>query len=399
MYGGTFEVDDPIVGESSRVRILVAEDDDLGRRVIQRLLGTLGYEVTIVSNGELAIAAFMQERFDVVVTDVIMPKLDGIALLRAIRERDLDVPVVLLTGAPDMPSALAAIDLGAFGYLPKPFDIDHLRSLLERAVSLSKLARAKRAAMTLLDNENPRAGDRMGLDIVFGRAIESMWMAYQPIVRAADRQLFGYEALMRSSEPALPHPGAVLDAAEALGRIFDLGKLVRARAAEPIGHAHDAVALFVNLHAADLNDDALLANAEPLSKIAKRVVLEITERASLEGVHDVRGRVRALREMGFRIAVDDLGAGYAGLTSFTVLEPDVVKLDMDLVRDVDSNRMKRSIVTSMVTLCHEMGVIVVAEGVETLAERDILVDLGCDLLQGYLFAKPGPAFPEFAWTT
>jgi EAL domain-containing protein (putative c-di-GMP-specific phosphodiesterase class I) len=363
------------------------------------VLAVLEYDVTLVSDGVAAMAAFEREHFDVVVADVIMPTMDGIALLRAIRERDVDVPVVLMTGAPDMPSALAAIELGAFGYLPKPFDISHLRAILERAVSSSKRVRQRRASMKPLDNPQLQTGGRIGLDVAFERAIDSMWMAYQPIVRVRDHGLFGYEALMRSSEVTLPNPGAVLDAAEKLGRIFDLGKQVRSRAAESIDDAQDAVSLCVNLHATDLGDDNLLASTEPLSKLAPRVVLEITEHANLEGVDDVRGRLRTLREMGFRIAVDDLGAGHDGLTSFTVLQPDVVKLDMDLVRDVDASRTKRSIVTSMVTLCHDMGVMVVAEGVETSAERDTLVDLGCDLLQGYLFAKPGPAFPAFTWTT
>src|SRR6185312_10851529 len=108
-------------------------------------------------------------------------------------------------------------------------------------------------------------------------------------------------------------------------------------------------------------------------------------------------RERARRRRAPLARRDALGAGYAGLTSFTLLEPEVVKLDMELVRGIDSHRTKRSIVTSMVTLCHDMGATVVAEGVETPAERDALVDLGCDLLQGYLLAKPAPPFPEFAW--
>jgi EAL domain-containing protein (putative c-di-GMP-specific phosphodiesterase class I) len=380
-----------------RVRILVAEDDDLGRRLIQRILGAFDWDIVIVPDGAQALERFAAERFDVVLTDLFMPRLDGIGLLRAIRERDLEVPIIVLTGAPDMPSAIAAIELGAFGYLPKPFDIDHLRELLQRAVHLSKMARVKRDAMNALGSSHPRAGDKAGLDAVFTRAMESLWVAYQPIVRAADRSLFGYEALMRSSEPALPHPGAVLDAAERLGRVHTLGQHVRARAAEPIVHCEPETCLFVNLHASDLGDEALLDRAAPLSLIAPRVVLEVTERASLDQVPNVRDRVAALRAMGFRIAVDDLGAGYAGLTSFTLLEPDVVKLDMDLVRGIDTHRTKRSIVSSMVTLCHEMKSVVVAEGVETAAERDALVDLGCDLIQGYLLAKPGPAFPEFTW--
>ena len=102
--------------------------------------------------------------------------------------------------------------------------------------------------------------------------------------------------------------------------------------------------------------------------------------------------------MGFRIAVDDLGAGYAGLTSFAQLEPEVVKLDMALVRGVHQQPTKLTLVRTMITMCRELGMLVVAEGIETPEERDAIVDAGCDLLQGYLFAKPGPAFPAAVMT-
>ena len=141
----------------------------------------------------------------------------------------------------------------------------------------------------------------------------------------------------------------------------------------------------------------LSAPEAPLSKIAHRVVLEVTERSSLDEVKDVRARVAALREMGFRIAVDDLGAGYAGLTSFTLLEPEIVKLDMSLVRDVHKNSTKQKVIRSMTALSQDMGMTVVAEGVETVEERDALLELDCDLLQGFLFARPGPPFPEVMW--
>ena len=102
-------------------------------------------------------------------------------------------------------------------------------------------------------------------------------------------------------------------------------------------------------------------------------------------------------EITERIAIDDLGAGYAGLTSYTALEPDIVKLDMSLVRDVDRDRKKEAVVRSMTSLCKDLGMLVVAEGVETVGERDALVEIGCDLLQGYLLAKPGRPFPAFVW--
>jgi EAL domain-containing protein (putative c-di-GMP-specific phosphodiesterase class I) len=144
-------------------------------------------------------------------------------------------------------------------------------------------------------------------------------------------------------------------------------------------------------------DETLLSGASPLSAFADHIVLEITERASLDGVKDARAKIAELRRMGFRIAIDDLGAGYAGLTSFATLEPEFVKLDMSLVRDVDKNPTKEKLIRSMTSLCKELGMMVVAEGVETPSERDLLVTLGCDLLQGYLLAKPGKPFPTFAW--
>jgi EAL domain-containing protein (putative c-di-GMP-specific phosphodiesterase class I) len=126
-------------------------------------------------------------------------------------------------------------------------------------------------------------------------------------------------------------------------------------------------------------------------------VLEITERASIDSIQDLRQRVARLRETGYRIAIDDLGAGYAGLTSFALLEPEIVKIDMTLVRDVDRLEVKQRLIASITSLCTEMGILVVGEGVETQAERDTLIQLGCDLFQGYFIAKPGPAFPKRNW--
>lgn len=173
--------------------------------------------------------------------------------------------------------------------------------------------------------------------------------------------------------------------------------MIRARAAQPFVTLKDEPKLFVNLHVTDLLDPVLLSPSSPLTPIANRVVLEITERSSLDEVKDVRSRIAALRELGFSIAVDDLGAGYAGLTSFTLLEPEIVKLDMSLVRDVHQNSTKQKVVRSMTQLAKDMGCMVVGEGVECRAERDALVELGCDLLQGFLFARPGRPFPEVTW--
>ena len=155
--------------------------------------------------------------------------------------------------------------------------------------------------------------------------------------------------------------------------------------------------LFLNLHPSDLLDEQLFQSDGLLAAVASRVVLEITERASLHGMNDVRARVASLRKLGFRIAIDDLGAGYAGLTSFALLEPDIVKLDLALVRDLHREPTKQTLVRTMITMCKELGIVVTGERIETLEERDELARAGCDLMQGYLFAKPGDAFPVSAF--
>ena len=135
--------------------------------------------------------------------------------------------------------------------------------------------------------------------------------------------------------------------------------------------------IFVNHHLLDLFDKQLTSPFSPLSRVAHRVCLEITERTSLDGQADVRYRVAELRELGFKIAIDDLGGGHARMGTFTPLDCDFVKLDMSLVRDIDKHPMKQRLVRSVNELCKTAGTKIIGEGVETEAEAKVLVELGC----------------------
>jgi len=191
-------------------------------------------------------------------------------------------------------------------------------------------------------------------------------------------------------------PQDIVGAAYRLGRLHQLGRAVRNKVAMAVAGA-GAAKMFVNLHSNDLHDDHLHSQDVPLSRLASQVVLEVTERASLDTVPNVEARVAHLKSLGYQIAIDDLGAGYSGLSSFNWLKPAVAKLDMSLIRDIDTDARLQSIVRSMKALCDELGILVIAEGVETVAERDMLVRLGCDLFQGYLFARPARGFPAPRW--
>ena len=379
------------------LRLLLVDDDPAVVRAYQRILARHGAMVSTASGGREAAELVRGGEFDVIVSDISMPEMTGIEFLAAVRAHDVDVPVILMTGVPDLRSAMRAVEYGAFQYLEKPVAADALWEAVLRATRLHRMARLKREALELQGTQERRLGERAALEVRLVSAMNLMWMAFQPIVRWRERRVYGYEALLRSDEPLMNNPGDILDAAERLGRVHELGRQVRARVAAAAPDAPEGLSLFVNLHSADLNDEDLYSADAPLSKVASRVVLEVTERASLYGVEDAAGCVAKLKALGFRIAIDDLGAGYAGLTSFTQLEPEVAKLDMSLVRGVDTDPRRQSIVRSMKTLCDELDISVIAEGVETAAERAMLSELGCDLLQGYLFSRPERGFPTPRW--
>jgi EAL domain-containing protein (putative c-di-GMP-specific phosphodiesterase class I) len=382
--------DPEVTAAKSRGRVLVVDDERDLLDVFGAMLTDAGWQVDTAPDGRQALNLVDGNRYEVVLSDIDMPAMNGVQLLREIRGRDLDVPVLLITGHPRVDTAVEALEHGALRYLRKPIRERDLLSAVEDAARLHRMARLKREALAAVGLEDRLPADRAGLESRFGQALASLRLVFQPIVRAADGTIFGYEALVRTTEPSIPHPGALFEAAERLRRVHEVGGAVRDRAAEFLARV-PALTLFLNLHALELTDDSLLSPAAALSGHARSVVLELTERSSFEHVPNLRARVSLLRRLGFRLAVDDLGAGYAGLTSFAALNPHVVKLDMSLVRGADQEPVKQRLIGSMATLCKEFGIMVVAEGIETPAERDTVVGLGCDLIQGYLIGRPAEA--------
>ncbi|HZZ82931.1 MAG TPA: EAL domain-containing response regulator [Anaeromyxobacteraceae bacterium] len=378
-------------------RVLLVDDDPLVLRAYRRVLEQAGHEVESSGDGAGALALAARQHFDAVVSDVSMPSMDGLELLRRLRSIHPDLPVLLVTAVPRLESAVRALDHGALRYLEKPVENDVLVESVAKAVAVHRQARLEREALGTLAGVPVWRLDRDALERAFEAALGSAWIAFQPIVRWSDRRLFAYEALVRSADGPFELPPEILSAAERLGRLHDLGRLVRRLVAVAAPQCPDDALLFVNLHATDLRDPSLYDPAAPLSGLARRVVLEVTERQSLDGVDDVPGRMAALRRLGYRIAIDDLGAGYAGLASFGALEPEVIKLDMALTRGADSAEKQRLLIRAIATLGRNLHALVVAEGVETQGERDALVAQGCDLLQGFLFARPESGFtaPRF----
>lgn len=375
-------------------RALIVDDDAEIRRTLERLMKRDGWETVTADDGLEALALIRDTTYDVVVSDVSMPGMDGLALLREIRACDLDVPVLLVTGEPSLERATAAVEYGAFRFLSKPVDPAELARAMASALVVGRTLRVRRDALDQLDGERRLRGDLATVDVHLNRALEKLWIAFQPIVSWSERRIVAYEALVRSREESLPHPGALLDAAERLNRMPELGRRIRECTAPSFAGSPEDTRLFVNLHTSDLDDELLLSSDGPLFPLASRITLEITERAALPPLDLLLPKLARLRAAGYRIALDDLGAGYSGLSSFAWLDPEVVKLDMSIVRDIDTSPVRQKLAQSMFDLCRDLGRQIIAEGVETAAECEVLTVMGYDLFQGYFFARPGPPFPD-----
>jgi len=375
-------------------RVLIVDDDSAVLQASSLLLSRAGFTVDSAVSGEMAMQMIQRRPYSAILSDINMQGMSGLELLRAIRERDLDTPVILITGGPSLQTAIDAMAWGAHRYLLKPVPPNELIEGVTRAVLLSDLARLKREAFALRGAHGLPVDDEDALNRTFSSALERLRIVFHPILSMRQRRSIGFEALVRSSEPTLEHPEALLDTAGLLGRGNELTRAIYSRIGAEANDLPDDRLLFVNVHPPDLMDQSLHGMGSPLAPFADRIVLEITERASIEKMGDISNVVRDLKLLRYRLAVDDLGTGYAGLASFTQLSPEIVKLDRSLVTGIDGDPVKQRVVGAMTTLCADLGMEVISEGVETLAERDALVALGADLIQGYLFGKPAPGFAE-----
>lgn len=214
--------------------------------------------------------------------------------------------------------------------------------------------------------------------------------AYQPIVDLACRTVFAHEALVRGpgGEGAL----TVLSQLDA-HNCYRFDQACRVKAIKGAAELGIQQAVSINflpnaIYKPELCIRTTLAAASAHGFPLDRIIFEVTEGERVEDGPWFAQILREYQRCGFRTAIDDFGAGFAGMKLLADFQPDIIKLDMDLIRNIDTHRPRQAIVRSLVRLCEEMRIQVVAEGIETTAERDFLWDIGIHLMQGYLFAHP-----------
>lgn len=229
-----------------------------------------------------------------------------------------------------------------------------------------------------------------------------MFVLYQPVVRSGDETLVGAEALVRWRHPVMGEIGPVdfIPVAEEAGLILAIGDWVLGQALDEVGRwrarpgAAD-LAVSVNVSGRQLREADL--GVHVLAALADRglppacLVVEVTESAALGDDPAVDGNLATLHEGGVRIAIDDFGTGYSSLSYLRRLPVDEVKVDRSFVSGMDQYEGDVEIVRATVAMAHALGLVVVAEGVETTEQRDRLQRLGVDFFQGWLYGRPGPS--------
>jgi len=376
-----------------RRRVLVIDDEPAVLRALGLLLEKKGFAVNTASSAREALSFLERSKFDVILTDIIMPEVSGVELLRELRRHDLDVPVILMTAGPTLDSALEAIAYGAQQYLLKPVEPEELVVALGRAAAIGELGRMQRSALARTREGALPYGDRSTLERVLTRAFETIKVVFQPIVSLRDKSMVGYEALMRCDETLFAAYGQLLAAADRVGWRGSLEQTIYQRIAGACAELPEGAVLFVNIHPHDASDGLLVGSKAPLEPIARQVVLEVSEHVTAAELDALAKSAARLRGAGYRIAVDDLGTGPAGLAAFTLLAPEFAKLDRTMFANLDGDPDRRKMARAMYALCRELEVPLIAEGVETAGERDALAALGADLAQGDIFGRP---LKEFA---
>lgn len=219
-------------------------------------------------------------------------------------------------------------------------------------------------------------------------------MAFQPIVDFDTQSTYAYEALVRgvNGEPAC----TVLDLADDSNR-YALDQGCRAKAIEmaaDLGMTTTDASLCINFYPnAVYNPAACLRRTLETAALKNfpldRLIFEVTEGERVRDQEHLNSIIREYRSCGFRVAIDDFGAGYAGLNLLANFQPDILKIDRELTREVHSRLAPRVIVQSIMSACQSLGIQVIAEGVETRDELLALRDLGVRYFQGFFFARPG----------
>lgn len=365
-------------------RILIVDDDANVREVLRTSLSRNGYRVDQAGNGAEALKLAVNDSFDAAVVDYQMAPCNGLELLSRLRYLQPRCARLLMSGVLDLPVVMQAVNRGEVSrVIEKPFRLQTILGALEEVI----------ATRDRLEELSRTAGDRnlqlQRVQLEECLSSEALQLALQPIVAAGNGEVQGYEGLLRSTHRELDSAARVIAAAETHDAIGRLADRVTLCARQWLENLPGNVSLFVNVHPAELQREAeMRQRIKILEPWAQRVVLEITERSDVLETTGWRSTINFLTAAGFRIAVDDVGAGYNSLAVLAELRPAFIKVDMSITRHIERDEGRQRLLELLWRFARASDTQLIVEGIETPEEADTVRRIGADLLQGYLFGRP-----------
>jgi len=371
--------------------IVVIDDDPVIGQFLSHVSTSHDLDCVVTTTGARFLEVLRPDT-SLIFLDLMMPGLDGIELLRMLGERQCKTPIILMSGVDrrilDTAERLAkALDLQVAGRLRKPFRLTHVEAILQEFRGPDvPLARNQAVGIPISDPELVRAVEK-----------DEFVLHYQPQIDLCSDEVIGVEALIRwrRSADSLVFPDAFISRVEGLGLIDRLGLLAQKRGLSELGQfvqpGRPPLALSVNVSATSLLDltlpDTLASLALEHQIDPERITVEVTESGFFKDLSKVLDVLARLRLKRFQISIDDFGTGYAMMQQLRHIPATEIKIDQSFVRNMQVSQSDRIVVEKTVEIGHELGMKVVAEGVETIEQLRFLRKIGCDVVQGYYFSK------------
>ena len=388
--------------------VVIVDDHEPNLTLLRRILTDAGVSKIHASRdpGEV-VALCTAAAPDLVLLDLHMPGMDGVATMQALRSvacgDDDFLPVVVLTADATVEARRRALAAGASDFLVKPLNRDevvlrcrnllHTRFLHRRTQEHNHRLRTEIAARNAVEEKAAREVEAMRARVRSAIDSGGPRMVFQPIAEVDSRRTVAYEALARFDQAPSRTPDVWFDEAARVGLSAPLELSAVANALDVLPHLPADAALTINI-SPEVVTGPDLAPMLDRADIRERVVVEITEHLRIADYGSLVAALDHLRAGGLRVAVDDAGAGFASLQHILRLRPDIIKLDIGLVRDIDTDPVKRSLAAALVNFAEETGATLIAEGVETAAELATLTGLGVRWAQGYHLGRPAPLPPR-----